>query len=171
MPAKFRDLTGQVFGQLTALTRMEKRGNHYYWFCRCACGLYHEAQMSNLVSGAVKSCGCLVRTNGGVACVANRYTYASYNAMLRRCLDENHWKFPRYGAVGVTVYFDWLPPGGFKNFVRDVGLRPKGMTLDRIKNELGYEPGNCRWANAHTQRMNQRRMQPWTAQNARENMP
>ena len=160
MAPKPRNIAGQTFGILTAVVPCGKQGRRTLWSCRCACGALHVVALSNLTCGVVKSCGCTTRTNGGAAGRENAYTYSSYHAMLRRCLDPNHWKYPRYGAVGVTVYFDWLPPGGFKNFLRDVGERPKGLTLDRIDNAKGYEPGNCRWANAYMQRMNQRRMQP-----------
>jgi hypothetical protein len=47
----------------------------------------------------------------------------------------------------------------FENFLSDMGERPEGMTLDRLDNTRGYEPGNCRWADSTTQAVNKRHIQ------------
>ena len=44
--------------------------------------------------------------------------------------------------------------GGFEAFFAHMGECPPGMTLDRIDNERGYEPGNCRWVNMKAQSRN-----------------
>lgn len=55
----FKDLTGQKFGRLTVVGTVGKRGNYYYWKCRCDCGNEITTRGTNLTSGATKSCGCL----------------------------------------------------------------------------------------------------------------
>jgi hypothetical protein len=60
-----------------------------------------------------------------------------------------------YKDRGITVCGHWAT---FENFVRDMGERPAGMTLDRKNNDLGYTPKNCQWATPQQQRMNQRAM-------------
>lgn len=58
--SKIKDLTGQKFGNLTALKRLdEKMGTSYLWLCRCNCGNEAKVSVGNLTSGQVKSCGCL----------------------------------------------------------------------------------------------------------------
>lgn len=78
--------------------------------------------------------------------------------MKERCLYPKHKDWPIYGGRGITVCDRWLGENGFANFLADMGPRPVGTTLDRIKSDGNYEAGNCRWATGHEQRINQRRM-------------
>ena len=55
--------------------------------------------------------------------------------------------------MGVTYCEEWE---SFENFFSDMGVRPKGTTLDRINPYGNYEPSNCRWADILTQENNRR---------------
>lgn len=69
---------------------------------------------------------------------------------------------------GVTVDPRW--DDDFEAFLTDMGERPDGLSLDRIDNSKGYEPGNCRWADSRTQRINTSRtkLDPETAETIRQ---
>lgn len=164
-------MTGLVFGRLTVLGRGSRpsTSGHVYWSCRCECGEEVEVSGGNLRKGHQKSCGCLRADN--MRWVQNRGlgwkkgnrkhghttnhepspTWISWYGMRKRCNDLSN---PYYGGAGVSYDPRW---DDFEVFVQDVGLRPSGMTLDRIDPYGDYEPGNVRWADAKTQANNKRR--------------
>lgn len=84
--------------------------------------------------------------------------WQSWVAMRKRCninYPQRHLYFDR----GITVCRRWQ---SFAAFLTDMGPRPEGATLDRIDNDKGYSPRNCRWADAKTQRRNRRDVKLYT---------
>ncbi len=83
------------------------------------------------------------------------YTYTSYRAMRQRCSERNS-DFKYYKDRGVCER--WSSLNGWVNFLQDMGLRPKGLTLERVDNEKGYSPDNCKWATRKEQGLNTRKV-------------
>jgi hypothetical protein len=73
--------------------------------------------------------------------------------MKQRCYYAKHKFYPRYGGRGITVCKRWRD--SFEAFLKDMGIRPSGKTLDRKDNDGNYNPRNCRWATRKQQRTNQ----------------
>ena len=78
-------------------------------------------------------------------------TYVSWESARNRCRNPNSDSF--YGDRGISFAPEW---NDFNQFLADMGERPEGSTLDRINNDKGYEPGNCRWATPKQQAFNRR---------------
>lgn len=78
--------------------------------------------------------------------------YYTWSGMRERCGRAACDSYPRYGGRGIRVCARWQK--SFQSFLDDMGLPPKGTTLDRIDNNKGYEPGNCRWATPKQQARN-----------------
>ena len=81
--------------------------------------------------------------------------YKTWDSMIGRCYHKTNASYKNYGARGITVCQEWLDD--FANFLRDMGNKPEGHTLDRIDNDKGYSKDNCRWATWSEQIRNQRR--------------
>lgn len=82
--------------------------------------------------------------------------WSTWHNMLARCTNKKSDQYKNYGGRGITVCAHWQGENGYKNFLVDVGIRPKNTTLDRIDNDGNYEPCNIRWATWDVQLANRR---------------
>jgi hypothetical protein len=161
--AKPLDLAGMAFGRLTAVRVHGASPYGRNWLCHCACGNECIVPAARLTNGNTKSCGCLNnrpnahnRKHGHAAALREGRrqetpTYRAWSGMKARCDQPNADQYPRYGGRGIRYCEAW---GDFGAFLRDMGERPKGTTLDRIDRDGNYEPGNCRWATPTQQTRN-----------------
>jgi hypothetical protein len=75
--------------------------------------------------------------------------------MKARCSNPNLKAFKNYGGRGITVCKEWQE--SYEVFIKDMGRRPSTEhSLDRKKNDLGYNPNNCRWVTRDVQNSNHR---------------
>jgi hypothetical protein len=70
--------------------------------------------------------------------------YHAWESMKKRCYNPACERYSRYGGRGITVCDEWRI--SFAAFYRDMGDAPdSNCQIDRINNDAGYYPGNCRW--------------------------
>lgn len=127
--------------------------------CLCDCGTTKDIILSSLNNGLTQSCGCLYKesrkTCSATHGLSGSPTYNSWVAMRARCYDVNSDYYNLYGGRGITVCHEWMV--SFETFLKDMGEKPQGCSLDRIDSDGNYCPENCRWATFSKQAYNQRK--------------
>ena len=118
------------------------------------CGNKYEVRVNNVKRGRSKSCGCMQRS-GSHKLTTHRF-YKTWMGMIHRCTNAKNPAYKHYGERGITICEEWLDVATFINWCEDTYI--EGMTLDRIDNDKGYSPDNCRWEGKATQKINQRMM-------------
>ena len=125
---------------------------------QCECGTIKPVLYTYIKSGRSKSCGCWTRDNWKTINLKHNHTktteYRIWCNMKTRCTNPNVEHYKNYGGRGITICKQWLE--SFEQFYKDMGKRPEGKTLDRIDNNKGYEPSNCKWSTYSEQARNRR---------------
>lgn len=165
-------VVGMRFDRLLLLESIDGFGEATRWRARCDCGSecivsQRRLRRTTTLQGA-KSCGCFRRSlefGNAIAASKTRHghrrhtrngrspTWLTWTSMIQRCENPSHKSYVRYGGRGIGVCVRWRE--SFESFLKDMGERPNGRTLDRFPNSNGnYEPGNCRWATTLEQAAN-----------------
>ena len=153
------DLTGQQFGDRLVLKRAEGKSasGHVFWICRCQCGSIDIVDGVLLRQGSSKHCqNCKPGPwkHGKARSGKKTAEYNIWVAARDGCNNPNREDWYLYGGRGVKFAEVW---DDIEVFLRDLGPRPKGGSLDRFPDKDGnYEPGNCRWATSKEQARNKR---------------
>jgi hypothetical protein len=158
------DVTGKRFGRLTAIKHQGKdKWGNALWTVLCDCGRENIVRGYILRTGMTRSCGCLVKDttsenfrkhceSGGFGNTGATPEYRAYRAAISRCTNPNVKCWPRYGGRGIEFRFT-----SFEQWLVELGRKPSPThSVDRIKVNGNYEPGNVRWATPSEQRRNQR---------------
>ena len=119
--------------------------------CICDCGKEKILPLTKVKNNLTKSCGCyniekiIERNTKHSNSIRNSRTpeYISWFNMIQRITNPNNHKYSIYGGRGITMCKEWKE---FTNFLKDMGKRPTGTTLDRINVDGDYGPENCKWA-------------------------
>lgn len=157
---KVLDLTGKRFGNLLAIENTLKKdtNNNYLWLCECDCGNRVEIATRTLIHDNRKNCGCCGRK------MKNHFysttdTYTVWRDMCSRVRK----KVEHYEDVELCERWDCQKGGGFENFLEDMGERPEGLSLNRIRGAKLYSKETCEWASLSLQSYDQKKIKTNTS--------
>lgn len=146
-------VNGLVLDRLTVIAPLYRDKWNKYWItiCRCGSEVVKTSKYLSSKTNIDKSCGCartewLTRRNKSNATqggLSHSRIYKIWSQMKQRCSNKNHVYYHRYGGRGITVCERWQD---FQNFLEDMGKPKEGQSLDRINNDKGYSPENCKWS-------------------------
>ena len=154
------DMSGGRYGRLTVIKEAGRKRKEVLWECRCDCGRIAHVSGYYLRSGHTKSCGCLIpETSKKVNVTHGLYKtrlHCIYTNMKTRCYNPNYYLYHRYGGRGIAICDDWLGENGLHNFA-EWSMKngySENLSIDRIDNDKGYSPENCRWVTMKQQQNN-----------------
>ena len=159
MPIKFVDITNQKFNMLLAIKRVKnEKATGAKWQFLCDCGNLKEMMGQPVRLGLVKSCGCATKEYISKSSIKHgeisHHLYSIWKGIMQRCYKKNNKDYLNYGGRGIKVCDDWkISPSKIE---KDLGVRPKNNTLERINVNGNYEPSNCKWATLLEQGANKR---------------
>ena len=153
-----KDMTPRLIGE-TYLKKATETSRDYsrYGNFKCQyCGNEFEAPFNGIKNGRTRSCGCQ-RGSKPIHGLSNHRFYATWADILQRCNNPQRKTYKHYGARGITVCEEWLDIRNFVAWAEATHPNIEGVSLDRIDNDKGYSPENCRWVDVTTQILNQRK--------------
>lgn len=132
--------------------KSSKKGRYGLYEC-AYCGKEFEGSVYSVKRGQTKSCGCL---RGDAHGLTSHKFYNTWYNMKSRCFRVTNKEYKNYGGRGITVCGEWLSSATFIDWCESTHPNINNYSLDRIDNDKGYSPDNCRWVDKSTQCVNQR---------------
>jgi hypothetical protein len=150
-PILLKDL-GNMYPTATSKTK------YRYGIYLCQCGVEFRVLTASITSGHTRSCGCHNRQQTTTHGLTKHPLYGVWRNMVTRTTNQNNPSFKEYGGRGISVCDEWRNnPQAFFDWAYENGYTPD-LSIDRIDNNMGYYPNNCRWTTRTVQARNTRKI-------------
>ena len=145
-------------GELILLEKFNRDENkRYYGKYLCFCGKEFVTTLDKIKSGHTKSCGCyskfLAQQRQATHGETKTKLYKIHEAIKYRTQSPNSSDYHRYGGRGINLCTEWFKYENFRDWALNNDYKD-GLSIDRIDNDKGYSPHNCRWATKKQQAQN-----------------
>ena len=145
---------GNRYGRLVVISCEEKKHSRDIdrWLCRCDCGKIAVKNGHSMQRGSTQSCGCLFMEHAvrhgsllnNIHGMSGTAVYKRWKTMISRCkpysIDSHN-----YFGRGIGVCKEWLDsPEAFMLWANENGF-DENLEIDRVDNDEGYSPENCRF--------------------------
>lgn len=154
------NFAGKRFGRWVVKEQVDSsktngRKSHRAYLCVCDCGTEKVIPAYSLKHNMTKSCGCLRKESLTTHNLSNTRLFAIWSEIKYRCNNKECETYKLYHDKGITIceewendfqtFYDWSMENGYQS----------NLTIDRIDNNKGYSPDNCRWTTNKVQMNNQ----------------
>jgi len=146
---------GDKYGKLTVVDVIGGRKSLF----KCDCGTTKMISRYDVLKGKISSCGCIrkEKQNAEKHGLSYHKTYIILKSIKQRCFNPKNKDFKNYGGRGILLCDEWANDYvSFYNWSMENGWED-GKSIDRIDNDKGYNPENCRWVDMKVQANNHRR--------------
>ncbi|NJP37166.1 hypothetical protein [Alkalicoccus luteus] len=157
------NLKGKKFNRLRVIRRINIGKPGVHWVCVCDCGNHKTIDGASLRKGLTRSCGCIQKENAAKAQIKHGNSkrgsrtrlYRIWSSMINRCTNPKYNESHYYSERGISICHEWRSFESFMAWALSSGYEP-GLTIDRLNNDLGYSPDNCKWSTVKEQALNRR---------------
>ena len=158
MPNPLSIQIGERYGRWTIIKAVPSYKKVRRFQCKCDCGTIRDVNITTIVHGKSKSCGCSNKERAKYLNYKNGLyktrLHCIWQNMTQRCYNPKREEYSRYGGKGISICEEWHHD--FKSFYDwsiDNGYADN-LSIDRINGSGNYEPSNCRWATISQQNCN-----------------